>query len=135
MTNQTKINKLENGRAEFAYVKANEGADLDDKDAKKYKSYVKKIPVIIKTNGLGNTLAFIKSKKDSVYDIIYGQLSDWLRQDNSGAPLLPTDRDLLEFILQMDSLQYRQMTTECIALFSWLRRLAEGLIEGDEDYV
>lgn len=144
MPNETNMKKLENGRAEFAYkcvVKAKKpGADYKYKQSE-YKGYVKNIPVLIQTNGLGNTLAFITSKgnanntknKNNAYDLIYEQITQWLRTGDSGCELLPEDIGLLEFVISKRSTTYRQITSEILALLNWLRRLAEGMIEGDDN--
>jgi len=125
------MNRLENGRADFAYKAAEEGKKLPK--PKEYKSHVKKIPMRIKTNGLGATFAFIfsKSLKDQTYRKIYEQVSDWFRKEEN-----PFKFEFLDFtkkLCEMDSQQYRAITNETLALFSWLRRFAEGLIEGDEN--
>ena len=43
-----------------------------------YKSYVKKIPTMIQTNGPSATLAFMYSK-GKTYTIIYNQIGKWLK--------------------------------------------------------
>ncbi len=127
MSNETNIKKLENGRAEFAYKCVVEAKTYSD-----YKSYVKKVPVLIQTNGLGNTLAYMVSK-GKAYDLIYQHLTSWLSKEECGCKALPDHTDLLEFVVSQHSIVYRQITTECLALLNWLRRLAEGMIEGDDD--
>ena len=123
------INKLENGRAAFAYQCAEKGKKLGEKKSKEYKSYVKKIPMLIKTNGLGATVAFMKSK-GGTYDTIYNQLAEWFRKEEN--PIKFEVKDLAKDVCEMDSQQYRAITKETLAFFNWLRRFAEGLIEGEE---
>ena len=144
MSNETNIKKLENGRAEFAYkcvVEAKKpGEDYKYKPSK-YRGYVKKLPVLIQTNGLGNAMAFIISKgkannskqKKNAYNLMYKQIAQWLRSEDSGCELLPENKDLLEFVISKPSTIYRQITSEILALLNWLRRLAEGMIEGEDD--
>ncbi len=93
-----------------------------------YKSYVKKVPMYILTNGLAATFAFAKSKNKVAWDIIYYQTQEWLRRTGK----IEKD-DLMEGILALNSQKYRIATKETLALFSWLRRFAEGLIEGEEN--
>jgi len=133
MSNETNIKKLENGRAEFAYQCVEEVTKIDSKTSSDYKSYVRKVPVLIQTNGLGNTLAYMVSKEKKAYDLIYKHLTDWLSKEACGCSTLPADSNLLKFIVSRSSIVYRQITTECLALLNWLRRLAEGMIEGDGD--
>jgi CRISPR-associated protein Cmr5 len=126
---------IEQGRAAYAYSYASEGSKLTKK--KEYKSYARKIPTLIKTNGLGATLAFIASKKDEdrskggyAYKVIYDQISQWLAHKG----FLPQQDDDLAFrVSSLDSPAYRAVTGEVLALFKWLTRFAAALIEGEAD--
>lgn len=139
------IKGIEQGRAAFAYQKANEVAqNNNEKFKKKYKNgVVKKIPMMIKTNGLGATLAFAKSKGDAngsdekkAWDKVYNQITEWLKKPQNShlfeTPL--TDReDLVHKVIESPSNHYRMTTVEVLAFFNWLRRFAEGLIEGEDE--
>lgn len=127
---------LEQGRASFAYRCAENGSQITK--SKEYKSYVQKIPMHIKTNGLGATFAFIKAKSSTdkdkagyAYHLIYKQTADWLKQEPKGlmAGRLNNNHDLVNVIINLDSPEYRAVTNEVLALFAWLKRFAEGLIE------
>lgn len=122
------IRMIEQGRAAFAYEKAKEGIEKSrDKDL--YVSYVKKIPMLIKTNGLGQTLAFMKSKGKE-YDEIYNQIDDWLCQEQNAYLLADAKGEgLTEKIISIDSSVYRQITTEVLTFLNWLRRFAEGIVK------
>lgn len=125
MSNQKGI---EQGRAKFAYECAKKGSEL----GKEYKSHVRKIPMMIKTNGLGATFAFVysKSKKDKVYKKIYEQTWKWLLKEKE---VDITDFEKLAVkIVSCDSPEYRMLTIETLAFFNWLRRFADGLIEGED---
>ncbi len=145
--NDTNRTALEQGRASSAYKYAVVGKALgggpkkntngnmeDSKQAKEYKAYCKKIPMMIKTNGLGATYAFIKSKNKEAYDLIYKQTHDWLKKDDKlGIFASASSDDLVEVIISQNSAEYRYLTVEVLALFNWLRRFAEGLIEGETE--
>jgi CRISPR-associated protein Cmr5 len=61
--NVTTLKGIEQGRATYAFKVVQEVSDNEPKKLKEnYKSVAKKLPVLIKTNGLGQTLAFVKSK-------------------------------------------------------------------------
>lgn len=123
------IKTLEQGRASKAYEYALAGSKIEKK--KEYKSYVKKIPMLIKTNGLGSAFAFIKSKGET-YNLIYNQTYQWLKTDNKLGIFNPQqNEDLVEKIINLESTQYRALTNEVLAFFNWLRRFADGLIEGE----
>lgn len=128
------IKGIEEGRAVYAY---NHVVRLkDNSEAKKYKSYVKRIPMMIKRNGLGPAIAFIYSKgnvgmgkkdSDNAYKIIYGDIREFLVKKK----LLDPEKELIEKIVEVDTTEYRELTHEILALFTWLRRFVDGMIEGD----
>jgi CRISPR-associated protein Cmr5 len=124
---QVKRKKIENGRAKKAYefVKDVKG----EKYKEKYKSHVKKLAPLIKTNGLGNTIAYIYSSctKDDAYKKIYEQLEEWLKKEKG---LIKKDT-LLEEVVSTDSKSYGQLTKETLALLNWWRRFVDGIIEDE----
>lgn len=139
MTNDAGIKGLEQGRAKFAYDCALKASRID-KRSKEYKSYVKKVPMLIKTNGLGATFAFIKSKTKTdtgkagyAYQLIYDQTAQWLRKDEKKLLDLKEDDDLVEKLILLNSAEYRAITNEVLAFFKWLSRFADGMIEGDAE--
>ena len=129
---------IEQGRAKFAYDQVKEIADLDpdvdgldEKEAtrrrnkqKKYKTSSKNLPVLITTNGLGQALAYIKTRDSTLYH----QLTDWLH--NNG--LIQTNNDLVSEVIRMESDEYRRLTTETLALLNWMRRFVDGLMPNVE---
>ncbi len=151
------ITKLEKGRAEFAYKCAIKGKEIKDKiqinsdwyQDDKYKSYVSKLPSMILSNGLGQTLAFIyaKRKKDkdkirsgsennpkNAYDLIYLQLTDYLKSENTIRVRMPsTENDLVRWVINQETYEYRYITEEVLAFLKWLKRFAEGMIEAEEE--
>ncbi|MBS1553117.1 MAG: type III-B CRISPR module-associated protein Cmr5 [Bacteroidetes bacterium] len=135
MTQQTNLKGIENGRAEFAYQCAEQGKDK----GKDYKSYVKKIPMMIKTNGIGSTFAFMFSKNGKKEGIVYLEIGrhvfEWLKKDvNKSFKLenINSFQDLVKNIVKLNSTEYRALTIEVLAFLNWLRRFADGLIEGEE---
>ena len=128
MTKQN-IKDLEKQRAEFAYDCVEKVANeygKDSKTANEYKSYVKKIPTLIQTNGLSATFAFMYSKKKT-YEVIYKQVQKWLEERD-----FKINKELVKWIISQPSSEYRHITNEVMALFMWLRRFAEGMIEKEK---
>ena len=132
------IKDLAQKRSQFAYQKVEEAIKkypnvidektkklVPSKQQKEYKSYVKKIPMMILTNGLGATFAFIysKKKKSEAYELIYKQVGEWFE----------IEEDLVKWIIDQESPQYRATTNELLALFNWLKRFADGMIEEKSD--
>jgi len=106
------IKSLEQGRAKYAYDCALKG--YGEKFSKKYKSHARKIPVLIKTNGLGQTLAYLKSKSDDAYELLYSQISDWLRKDPKVLLELKEGEDLVQKVVSLESPLYRAVTVEVL---------------------
>ena len=140
--NQGNFQTIEQGRAKFAYDQVKEIADLDPDAAgldgreatrrrnrqKKYKTSAKKLPVLIKTNGLGQALAYIQTRDDTLYQ----QLARWLGDKG----LIERNDDLVRAVINMKSDMYRRVTTETLALLNWVRRFVDGLmpkVEEDND--
>jgi len=99
---------------------------------KTYKSAAKKLPVLIKTNGLGQSLAYIKKRNDG-YNKLYEQIGDWLQTEDAKALVPPGE--LVDQVIQLQSSDYRQVTVETLAVLNWIRRFVDGLmkdVEGDD---
>jgi len=119
---------------------------VEDVAAKSYKkeygSQARGLPAMIQTNGLGQTLAFLKAKsknEENAYKALYGHLSRWgfgrLTGDNTAKTPSHSSRttnDLLEWLINSDSATYRRATTEALAYALWLRRFAEAKGWGEE---
>lgn len=137
--NPTARKGIEQGRAKYAFdvvngVSQNESKRLQEN----YKTAAKKLSVLIKTNGLGQTLAFIKSKggeknQKNGYDKLYEQIGNWLQTENT-RDLVPKG-ELVEQVIQLQSPDYRQVTVETLALLNWIRRFVDGLMKdvGESD--
>ena len=143
MADETKIQGIESGRAKFAWECVNQliqqwKDENSKKKLKEYRSYTQKIPMYIKTNGLGATLAFMLSKKDKeAYQKLGQQITEWLKQAPTKIIDLKDVEDdnfegLVNITISLNSPDYRALTIEVLAFLNWLRRFAEGLIEEGE---
>jgi CRISPR-associated protein Cmr5 len=136
MSNDTTIIKgIEHGRANFAYTCAKQ---VPKELKESYGSHVKSFPMLVKTNGLGAALAFLFSKRDKehgVYKMVGNSIVEWLKKDekykNYGLGELSDLKSLTEGVVGINSPEYRALTIEVLAFFNWLRRFADGLIEGE----
>ena len=135
----TTLKTIEQGRAQYAFEKVKEISDNSEDGSKKlkenYKSTAKKLPVLIKTNGLGQTLAFLKSKGGKIainaHDKLYEHIGFWLQtEDGKG---LVEEGELIEQVINLESQAYRQVTVETLALLNWMRRFVDGLMKDVDD--
>ncbi len=111
----TTRNTLEQGRAKHAFEQAKNAGDKE-----KFASYAKKLPMMIKTNGLGASMAFAKAKNEKAWKELFKAIEEWLKEKNY------VKKALLEELVKIDSAHYRILTNEVIAYLTWLRRFAEG---------
>jgi len=118
---------IEQERAAKAYEFAQAGNKIES-----YGSNAQKLPMYIKVNGLGNTLAFMYSKKnkknpDQAWKLLYDQLQEWLANaEHSIIQIELTKKDeFVKIITQLDSEKYRFATREVLALASWLKRFVK----------
>ncbi|MDR1690074.1 MAG: type III-B CRISPR module-associated protein Cmr5 [Clostridiales bacterium] len=124
MTDQ---NVIESGRAEFALSevkKVKNDTQIKDDEKRNYKSYAKKYPSLILSNGLAATVVFAL-EKGGAWEILNRNVADWLVIRE----LLPEKKPLEEYICSLNSDRYRIVTNEVLSLFEWLRRFASGIIE------
>lgn len=138
---------LAQARAAFAFDRVREVRDSGNTDlGKRYRSQVEKLPAMIQTNGLGQALAFLFSKgtdKEGHLDPkeaegrLYKHLDRWLGRTEW--PIGPysqaeegegdEEAKLLYRLSHRDSRVYRRATVEALALITWLRRFASGMLE------
>lgn len=113
----------------------------DDKNKKEdeYKSLVRSIPAMVLSHGLGQTLAFLRSKGyeggklkgDKPHGALYCHLSNWVCEQMGWGK----NSDLLLTKLTSDpqtatTANYRRATVETLAYIQWLKRFAEAELEG-----
>ena len=94
---------------------------VDKRDFKKeYGSLVRGLPASIQTDGLGQTLAFLKAKQRSETLAAYDNLQEWLRAEYA------FKNDLMQWLMAQSSDTYRQVTAETQSYLLWLKRFAEA---------
>jgi len=125
------LRTLEQERAKHAWDCVQEVKDKPF--AGNYRTIAVKVPSLIVTNGLGQTLAFLKAKgkgePGNEHEVLYRHLTDWVGRK------VHADGDLLSWLVNTaTSQQYRLATMEALALLQWLKRFAEAeLPKGREE--
>jgi len=99
---------------------------LQEPAQKEYGSLARRVPTLVITNGLGQTLAYLKAKakneQSDHYGLMYRHLSRWTMGTVS-----PQGGDLLRWVQgEADSVTYRWATVEALAYLGWLKRFAEA---------
>jgi len=126
------LRTLEQIKAEFAFSCVKNAVQLGTN----YKSYVKKLPMLIKTNGLGPAFAFMFSKKNKEEGKYWNEIGktifDWLKECNKIDKNNVSNFDeFVEYLSKINSTEYRILTNEVLSFLIWLKRFADGLITGD----
>ena len=121
------LRSLEQDRAAFAWAAVK--AVKDKNFEKDYKSLVKKVPVLIMTNGLGNTLGYLKSKGKKHHEELIGNINRWATKREFGGD------DILEWIIDggTSSFQVMQASREVLCMLNWLKRFATAELEGADE--
>lgn len=93
----------------------------------KYSEQVNIIPLLIKNNGLGSALMYMRTQKNrGALSMIYNDICDWLKVDNK--QLIDLEGlELAEKIIEVPQHQYKDITKEVLAYLAFLKRFAKGL--------
>lgn len=120
---------LDQRRAKHAWDVVQRAKELPDHERKDFGRQAKKLPIRIRTAGLGHALAFLKAKEKA--NALYRGLSAWVLQER----LRLKETSLLRSIIDGDSDRLRRATDESLAYLQWLNRFAEaeGLVTDEED--
>lgn len=98
---------------------------------KKYGSLVRGLPSLTLSDGLGQTLAFLKAKaggkQDKEHMVAYNHIAAWVQQE------LSVQGDFLEWLLKQSTTEYRRASAEVLAYLSWIKRFAEAKGWQDEE--
>lgn len=134
MTNKNTMRMIEQKRATTAleFVRV---VKTKDNIKNEYRTWARKFPSMIVTNGLGPTLAFLKSKSrsegknssENAEKLFYDHCSKYLLENTSipWSPECKSKGDVLEALLCSDPEIYRLATMEILAFSTWLKRFAE----------
>ena len=116
---------VHNDMAMWAFEKVAEAAG--EKKAKEFRSLARSFPSILQVNGLGMAVAFLESKKAEPHTTMHKMITGWIEHN------YPTDSSdaLMKRIVTLDSASYRMYANEIMNLCLWIKRFAEGLIDGE----
>ena len=101
-----------------------EHKDQDDRDA--YKSMVQSLPVLVRTAGLAQALAFVNARPDKrkAQKAILDHLNELLANDLDGQSLTQRSR-------AAPLSEYMYLTRQVMSALLWYKRYAEWLLDKD----
>ncbi len=115
---------LQQERAKHALAKIKELVPLNE--GEKLKGRASELPFMIHANGLGQAVAFFKSKKEKDgYDKLFLILQSWLTQP--GRPFAQK-ADLMQAITEADFSTYRVAQAESIEYMDWVKKFASAYL-------
>ena len=133
---------LDQRRAQHAWKAVERAGQLPQKDAKDFAREAKRLPIRIKTAGLGQALAFLNAKAKPDKDgadyrsQLLRELGDWLLKDRGLAPR-PKGSDgrnaVIQAIICGDATLLRRATEEALFYLQWLTRFSEAEFKPDEE--
>ena len=118
--------QVQSGRAAHAFERITEGYRRSGTDAKEYASSCKKLPMLIKVNGLVPALLFAREKPQfgsKGYSIEEAVMS-WLRDSGSPVSQLLQGKSEIGDLTDLTSRQYRLVTAEAQRYLAWAKRFA-----------
>ena len=121
------MSTVHNERASFALQSIQTFCEQHEEQLKEYRTIVIKFPALVQTQGLGNALTFLQSKKSASHRSLYMTMMQWMKKQDIIA------ETSLEHLFNLPTPMYRLATEEVIELAIWMKELAEGMIEVEED--
>ncbi|WP_130864413.1 type III-B CRISPR module-associated protein Cmr5 [Bacilliculturomica massiliensis] len=122
-------NMKHNEMAEFAYTRL-----LELSPDKEFRSLARSFPSMIQINGLGAATAYLFSKKKGnsargkdPHNKLYTLITEWAAHKFGTFD----GEELTGRIMALNSPQYRIYTNEIMNLCLWIKRFAEGMVDGD----
>lgn len=130
---------IQQQRAKYALERVQAAVNNPHIKHSEFKSYASALPAMIHMNGLGQAVAFFKSKGNNspAHAELYTILSNWLCSNGNNLPQQPyTGRaNLLEGITQDDMHKYRLAQAEAQALMDWVKKFAKAFMMDDNNGV
>ena len=120
---QTKQQK----RAQFALQKISEYKNgcKDSKEFHDLANFIVRIPNMILSNGLGQTLAFLLSKSDKQKKS-FNIIKKWIQRTDNYFKEGEDDMKFLKSFCEIDQKKYIEIQNETLRLVEWLKRYARA---------
>jgi CRISPR-associated protein Cmr5 len=121
---------LDQIRAEFAWARVNK---VDPAARDKYRKLAKSLPALVMTNGLMQTLAFLKGKADNrkrnEHDRLLTDILEWLLEAKVIVGHQANFEALMNWCVARErtTIEYQRATEETQAILRWIRQLADTL--------
>lgn len=117
---------LDQQRAAFAW-------ECVQDQSRDYRNLAKSLPALVMSNGLMQTMAFLKAKKKTHHTILGAQVSAWALTETKPVPpdggvFIDNFNLMMDKFFKMSPGKYRMVTEETLAILRWIRQLADAAI-------
>lgn len=101
---------------------------------KEYAQFIVGVPTMILTNGLGQTLAFLKAKSEKKIErkFVYETMWTYLKKEYTHFASCSDDVDFLKKLNSVSQGEYIQMQKEMLLMLEWLKRYARAFEKAGE---
>ncbi|WP_066194098.1 type III-B CRISPR module-associated protein Cmr5 [Gracilibacillus timonensis] len=124
------IKEVHNKRMQYAYDSVKGFIESHKEDGKEYRSLARSFPALIKANGLGAAVLYLKGREEkNAHHALYRRLNEWYGKKDGKQ--VARDFELYCKIPCMSSEEYRIFTREVLELSIWIKRFAEGMITSE----
>lgn len=121
--------RREQATAQFARERVQKAIGAGKDVPKEYKAYVRKLPMMIKQNGLIAALAFVNKKhSEKAYELLETNLTDWFARAETPVTI-PAGTVLYARFVNLPPAEYIAATRYAQQLLLWLKRMSEAMIE------
>ncbi|MGL6260381.1 type III-B CRISPR module-associated protein Cmr5 [Vibrio sp. WXL210] len=111
---------------------------LSNSAQKELKAYVQALPAMVQINGLGQAIAFYRSRFQAgesskggvAYQKLYDLLSDWLCK--GPLAVYPSHHDLLTALVSEDMHKYRMAQIELLAFLGWVQKFVLAFVAAEK---
>ena len=96
---------------------------IEEKDRKSYGAVAHKLPILIRTAGLAQALAFVEARGKEPQNRLLSDLAKTVGKSNKG--------DLLDRARKADLSEYIHLTQQVLAALLWYKRFAQSVLGVD----
>ena len=130
---QRKLRSMDQERAEFALGKIEQIAHKSpDAVQIEVRRYLNSLPALIRMNGLGQALAFYRTKDTDGHQMIYQMVGAWLCDASSKGRVFVGEGDVIAAITRNDIHLYMAAQNEALALLEWLKKFALAFLKKED---
>jgi CRISPR-associated protein Cmr5 len=125
---KSKLRSLEQEEALYA-LQCVESIEKDSKKESEYLSLVNRLPAMLLTSGIGQTLAFLQAKGEDHHNLLMTHITTWLTKERG---VYPAEGSIIKHLMENDMNAYINAQQLTLRLLSWLVRFAKAYLKSEK---